>query len=162
MISLLNQYSFIIIGLIALVASLIVLRRYTASWPVSLGTVLALAVLLLTGYFLLRPGAGDAQNSADALTMIESSGRPTVLEFFSNFCAGCLAIRPVVDRLAAEIADEFNVLRVDIHTEPGLTLRARYRFSYTPEFIVFDRRGREVWRAHVPPDAFALDLARTG
>lgn len=160
--SVLNQYSFVIIGLIALATSIVVLRRYTASWPTALSATFVLAGLLLAGYFLLRPGASDAQNAAEAFDLIESSGKPTVLEFFSNFCAGCLAVRPVVDRLAAEIADEFNVLRVDIHTEPGLTLRARYGFSYTPEFIVFDRTGREVWRAHVPPDASALNLAHTG
>ncbi|MGQ9887576.1 MAG: TlpA family protein disulfide reductase [Aggregatilineales bacterium] len=160
--SVLNQYSFVVISFIALSLSIVALRRYNASWSVSLGAALTLAALLLAGYFLLRPGASDAENAGDAFALIESSGKPTVLEFFSNFCAGCLAVRPVVDRLAAEIADEFNVLRVDIHTEPGLTLRARYRFSYTPEFVVFDRTGREVWRAHVPPDEAALNLARTG
>lgn len=160
--SLLNQYSYIIISLIALVVSAVVLRRYAANGRIATAAVVALAVLLVAGYFLLRPGAGDVQSAGDAFAVIENSGRPTVLEFFSNFCAGCLAVRPVVDQLAAQIADEFNFVRVDIHTEPGRALRERYLFAYTPEFIVFDAAGREVWRAHVPPDTNALDLARAG
>jgi thiol-disulfide isomerase/thioredoxin len=160
--SIFNQYSYVIISLIALVVGAVLVRRYTASARIAAAGVATLAALLLAGYFLLRPGAGDVQNADTAYALIENSGRPTVVEFFSNYCAGCLAVRPLVDQLAAEIADEFNFVRVDIHSDVGRVLRDRYRFSYTPEFIVFDPTGREVWRAHVPPDVTALDLARTG
>lgn len=156
-----NQYSYVIISLIALAASAAILRRRVNARAAA-AVLLALAALLLAGNLLLRPGASDVQNAGDAVTVIESGGQPTVLEFFSNFCAGCLAVRPLVDQLAAEVAGEFSFVRVDVHSEVGHSLRERYGFSYTPEFIVFDAAGREVWRAHTLPDAGALDLARAG
>ena len=157
-----NQYSYVIISVAALAASIIILWRYRVKAQAAATAVIALALLLLVGYFLLRPGADDVESVSDAVALIENGSRPTVVEFFSNFCAGCLAVRPVVDRLAAEIENEFNFVRVDIHSDAGRELRERYGFSYTPEFIVFDRSGREVWRAHTPPDTRTLQLARTG
>ncbi len=63
----------------------------------------------------------------------------------------CVAACPVVDRIVEDIGERFNVLRVDIHTEFGRELRQQIGFTYSPEFVLFDNGGQEVWRDHVPP-----------
>ncbi|MBZ0295621.1 MAG: hypothetical protein K8L99_23895 [Anaerolineae bacterium] len=148
--NILNQYSYILISLGVIFVSILLLRRYLVSTRVLSSAVLSLVILSAAGFFLLRPGAGDT----DSLSVAEATlnnGKPTFLEFFSNYCAGCLAVRPVVDRYAEDLADSFNVLRVDIHTDVGRELRGRYDFSFTPEFLLFNREGEVVWRGHTPP-----------
>jgi thiol-disulfide isomerase/thioredoxin len=115
------------------------------------GAILAIVALSVAGLLLLRPGISDVDSVTEAQTTLQN-GKPTFLEFFSNYCAGCLALRPSVDLLVSDINDDFNILRIDIHTEYGRELRQSFQFDYTPEFVLFDRSGQEVWRDHgLPP-----------
>jgi thiol-disulfide isomerase/thioredoxin len=150
-----NQYSYVFFSLGALLVGLVVLRAVLRlKWPVILLGGVVLAGVLTAGWFILRPGSSDVSSLEAAEAMIDS-GKPTFVEFFSNYCAGCMAARTMVDDLVADMdtrfGDQVNVLRVDIHTDFGRALRERYGFSYTPEFVLFDNRGMEVWRSHVPP-----------
>lgn len=163
---LLNQYSYVVISVIVLFASLLILRRYLADRRIIAVAAISLIFLSVTGLFLLRPGEGDVNDTALAVATIQN-GKPTFLEFFSNYCAGCMAIRPVVDQITTDLGDDFNVIRIDIHTNVGRTLRDRYDFTYTPEFILFDRQGQELWRGHTPPfdeqisQAIAANISQT-
>lgn len=153
----LNQYSYFFIGLGIVVGITLVLRYFDISRRIISAAVVGLVVLILMGFLLLRPGTNDIQDVASARDLIQN-GRPTMLEFFSNYCAGCMAVRPVVDALKNDIQDEFDVLRVDIHSDAGRELRQQFAFSYTPEFILFNQNGEEVWRDHVPPGERELGL----
>lgn len=148
--SIFNQYSYIVISLVVLAATILVLRYFLSSWRVISAAVSGLLILMIAVFLLLRPGLSDTDSLSAAQAIIRN-GKPTFVEFFSNYCAGCLAIRPVVDALAEDIDDAFNILRVDIHTSAGRELRQQYDFSYTPEFLLLDSQGREVWRSHSPP-----------
>ncbi len=111
---------------------------------------ITLVVVFVGGFFALRTGDGDLTDIATFETVI-TNDRPTFIEFFSNFCTGCLVVRPTVDALIADIKGDFNILRVNIHTDAGRELRDRLGFSFTPEFVLLDADGAEVWRDHVPP-----------
>ncbi|HLV33498.1 MAG TPA: thioredoxin domain-containing protein [Spirillospora sp.] len=157
--SILNQYSYIVISLAILSASVILLWRYGIDRRIVAGVALFLATFSAAGLLLLRPGISDIDSVSSAQAALRN-GKPTLIEFFSNYCAGCLALRPAVDLLVADIADEYNILRIDIHTELGRELRQNFQFSYTPEFILLDSSGQEVWRAHnLPPREQVYALA---
>lgn len=153
----LQQHSYIFISLGVVVGLMVLLRFLRVRWRYTLATTGVIATTLTLALFVLRPGLSDVDNLQAAETLLRN-GRPTFLEFFSNYCAGCVIARPAVDRLVEDIADEFNILRVDIHTEFGRELRQRYEFSYTPEFVLFDNAGHEVWRDHGPPSPEQLLL----
>ena len=60
---------------------------------------------------------------------------------------------PAVRRLEAQLRrDGVEVLLVNIHTEPGLTLTDRYQFQFSPTYILFDGSGAEIWRSNRRPD----------
>lgn len=63
-----------------------------------------------------------------------------------------------MDGIVEDISEQFNILRVDIHTQHGRELRRRIGFTYTPEFVLFDSVGQEVWRDHSPPSPELLAL----
>lgn len=68
-------------------------------------------------------------------------------------------MRPAVDQTVMEISGDFNILRVDIHTDFGMKLQNSFGFSFTPEFILFDSTGHEIWRSHILPSEAELALA---
>jgi thiol-disulfide isomerase/thioredoxin len=160
----LQQHSYVFISLAVVVGLMILLRLLKVRWRYTLATTGTVATVLTLALFALRPGLSDVESVQAAQAMLHN-GRPTFLEFFSNYCAGCVLARPAVDRLVQDIDDEFNILRVDIHTEFGREMRRQLGFEYSPEFVLFDTAGQEVWRDHSPPapDQLALvEGAMTG
>jgi len=159
--NILNQYSYVLIAAGAIASIYWLLRiQLRVRLPIVMtmqGTVIAVFIL---GFILLRPGAGnvdDVQTSLDAI----DNGKPTFLAFFSNYCTGCIAFQPIVESITAEYSPEYNILRVDIHTQVGRDLREIYDFSFTPEFILFNTNGEEIWRDHIPPSSQQLQQAQT-
>lgn len=155
-----NQYSFVFLSLGILLSIGLALRLLNIKWRtvgISLGVGL---VALVIGWAVLRPNLSDV-NTVEAAENLIANGKPTFVEFFSQYCLGCVAARPEVDALVTQIDDDFNILRVDIHTDFGRALREKYTFSFSPEFVLFDTQGQEVWRAHVPPAKTDLALVET-
>jgi thiol-disulfide isomerase/thioredoxin len=159
--SLANQFSYVLLSALAIIIILALMRALLRPRPLVLLGIGAALALGAVGLFLaLRPGASDV-DSIEAAEQILTNGQPTLVEFFSNYCAGCMGVRPAVDALIDDLertrAGTFNVLRVDIHTSFGQTLSERYRFSFTPEFILFNSAGEEMWRGHAPPSMTDID-----
>src|SRR5688572_28311963 len=106
--NLFNQYSYVFFSLGALLVGLLALRYgLRLRWPASLLGVAALAGVLVAGWLILRPGASDVDSLEAAEAMIDS-GKPTFVEFFSNYCAGCLAARAMVDNLVVDMDARFD------------------------------------------------------
>lgn len=51
-----------------------------------------------------------------------------------------------MDGIESATKDVANVVRVEIQTEGGRALAARYGIELTPSYVVFDHAGREVRR----------------
>jgi thioredoxin-related protein len=51
-----------------------------------------------------------------------------------------------VDGLEHDMQGELKVVRLDVNSEAGRELGARWRAGFTPTFILFDGAGREIWR----------------
>src|SRR5690606_30881155 len=139
----------------------ILLRLFRVRWAGVGGIALVLVVLFTTGWLLLRPGASDV-DSLEAADALLSNGNPPFVEFFSNYGAGCCSVHAAVDSMAQALHTrcgvQYTVLSVYIHTTFGPSLRRRYGFSYTPEFVLFFGSGNEVWRDPVPPSETVLAL----
>lgn len=160
--NLINQFSYPLVILAALVLVFLFLRRLLQVRPVYVLTLQGLMLAsALAFYLLLQPGSSSVDSVAQARQLIQN-GRPTFLEFFSNYCGGCIVFQPLVSAIVEDFGDEFDFLSVDIHTDFGRDLRRQLGFSFTPEYVLFDAAGQEVWRDHLPPSSEALQLARSG
>lgn len=82
--SLVNQYSFLIGCLIILAVVLVAVRRLHVRQVISGSIVIGMLVLLLAGFLILRPGNSDVTSVQAAEAMLKN-GKPTFLEFFSNY-----------------------------------------------------------------------------
>lgn len=153
-----NQYSYLFLSAALLLALLIVLRWRHVRWRIVFGTLFLAAVLLGGIWTVVRQSGGTVETLASAEATLKN-GRPTFVEFFSQYCLGCVSARPQVETMVSQIKDDFNILLVDIHTDFGRALRQKLGFSYSPEFVLFNARGEEVWRSNRPPTTDQLALA---
>lgn len=51
-----------------------------------------------------------------------------------------------MDELEQELGDRLLIIRVNIQEDVGKELAPLYGFEYTPTFIFFDEKGKELWR----------------
>jgi thiol-disulfide isomerase/thioredoxin len=158
MLNLLNQFSYLYLSglLLILIVGGVAIRSYRKQgrlvWKFISTIAASLAVLTVMGFFALRPGSASVDSVAEVQQIIQND-RPTVIQFFSNYCIGCMSVESQFDAMATQISSTTDVLRVDIHTDFGRELREALDFSYTPEFILYDINGDEVWRGHqLPPE----------
>jgi len=134
--SLLNHYSGLIIFVLALVIGFSIAKRSRNKVRVGLiagGIVLA----LLGAWFAVRP----TEHIPAA-----NSGQPVLLELQSPYCLACIVAKPSVDRLEQELQGTLVVQRVNIQSDSGKNLAARYGVEATPTFIFLDAAGKEQWR----------------
>ncbi len=95
------------------------------------------------------PDVGEADRGpfvpADsrALNKALSSGRPTVVEFYAEWCVLCkkLEKRTLTDSTVVEALSNMNALKVDIDLHPQL--QKEYNVVGPPTLLFFDAKGRE-------------------
>lgn len=114
--------------------------------------------------------------------LAEFAGRPVLVNLWATWCAPCMAEMPALDRLAARSNGGLSVLpvsqdlegwrAVDRFFKPGrfkaLTpyldrenkLALGYKAKGLPLSVLYDARGRELWRVAGPIEWDTLDPAR--
>jgi thioredoxin-related protein len=67
-----------------------------------------------------------------------------------------------VDGLQSQFALRLQVLRVNIQDPVGRELAPIYDFEYTPTYIFFDAKGKELWRSvgEIDPQRVQASLAQ--
>ena len=68
---------------------------------------------------------------ADFEDVVLKSDRPVLVDFMASWCPPCKMMQPVVDRLAAKVADWADVYSVNI--DRNAALAARYEISGVPD-----------------------------
>jgi thioredoxin 2 len=75
--------------------------------------------------------------------LLYRSSLPVLADFYSPTCGPCLAMHPIVERLAKRRAGELMVVRLNVDRLPQVG--ARFGIQGVPTFIVFNKgaeRGR--------------------
>jgi thioredoxin 1 len=85
--------------------------------------------------------ARQITSEAFALEIVRSE-RPTLVDFYADWCGPCRAMEPVVDELADELQGYANVVKVNVDDSPDLA--GQYGVQSIPTFIVVrDGQARE-------------------
>jgi thiol-disulfide isomerase/thioredoxin len=134
-------------------AALFILSGFNRRKAVTLVVVAAAFGIAWLG---LRTGASPFQDAAQAELVIRDARRPVLVEFYSDYCLGCLAAKATLDTLERELEDDLEVIRLDVASVAGRDLGVRLGLRVTPTFILFDAQGRELWRMIGSLDAGAV------
>ncbi len=67
-----------------------------------------------------------------------------------------------MDGLQSQFAPRLQVLRVNIQDPVGRQLAPVYGFEYTPTYIFFDAKGKEMWRTvgEIDPQRVQASMAQ--
>ncbi len=143
----------VLVGVVFVLAA-VLLARDGVEWY-DVAALAGVGVVSVGIWLLLRPQQ-SGPNSVQAIrALIKDGTQPTLIEFYSSYCVGCMAIQPVVDQLAKEAGERLRILRLSIDTEPGKTLMQEHKVVFTPTFVYYDARGNKV-----RDSVFVLDKAK--
>ena len=141
---LINQYSFllvslVIVGIAMLLSSRSMEFRYTA-------VLLVLITSSLVVFQLQFKTGANEEFSVDLFNEALSTEEPLVVIVYSDMCVACLSAKPAIDDLEQELNKLSKVIRVNVTSDLGRYLRSEHESGLVPSFLVFDNRGKEIWR----------------
>lgn len=141
-----NRFSYIILATVVLVGMGVYFARsgFTRTRALALGVA---ALAFFVAWASLRTGNGTTTSTQAATLVLRDSEQPVLVEFYSDYCAGCLAARPAVDSLERELGDRLRVVRLNVASAAGQDLATQLQVeNRTPSFVLLDPDGNELWR----------------
>ncbi len=72
-----------------------------------------------------------------------NSDKPTLVDFFANWCGPCRMMTPIIEDTKNEVGDSANILKVDVDTNKEIAIK--YGIRSIPTLIIF-KNGEVVWR----------------
>jgi thiol:disulfide interchange protein len=110
---------------------------------------LALALLLVWLRGGLHPGAPLerlARQSLD-LPVALANGRPTLVEFYADWCEACRSMAPAMESLERQHRGQFDVVLLNVDNPRWQPEVERYGVNGIPHLELFDAQGRTVGKA---------------
>ncbi|WP_404788733.1 thioredoxin family protein [Altericista sp. CCNU0014] len=107
------------------------------------GVAVILSVLLTLGLQnqSARPTLTTLAASATALDTAIANGKPSLVEFYANWCTSCQAMVDDMTALEAEYKDRVNFVMLNVDNSKWLPELMRYRVDGIPHFVFLDRQG---------------------
>lgn len=83
----------------------------------------------------------NAITSADFDSVLASSVKPVLVDFWASWCGPCRALGPVVEQVGDEMADRLTVYKCNVDEEGDLA--QRFQIVSIPTLILF-KNGKPV------------------
>ena len=119
-------------------------RRWRNFLIAGVATVLSVVVFLgIQGQTSSASLAALAQESTP-LEQALGNGKPTLMEFYANWCASCQAMAADMDRLKGQYGDQVNFVMLNVDNSKWLPELLHYRVDGIPQFVFLDQTGESV------------------
>jgi thiol-disulfide isomerase/thioredoxin len=112
--------------------------------------IVVVAIVLSTAIFLgLRTETGSASLGAmaDAATPLEvaiSNGKPTLMEFYADWCTSCQAMAADMNALKQEYGDRVNFVMLNVDNSKWLPEMLRHHVDGIPHFVFLNPTGEAI------------------
>lgn len=112
--------------------------------------IVLVAVALSVALFL---GLRTQTNSVSLTTLDEQStplevalgnGKPTLMEFYANWCTVCQAMAPDIAQLEQQYADKVNFVMLNVDNTKWLPEMLKYKVDGIPHFAFLNSNGEAI------------------
>ena len=79
--------------------------------------------------------------SSTPLTVAQQNGKPTLMEFYADWCTTCQAMSKDLGELKTEYGDRLNFVMLNVDNTKWLPELTEYRVDGIPHFVFMDNEG---------------------
>ncbi|WP_414544565.1 thioredoxin family protein [Nostoc sp. CCY0012] len=110
---------------------------------------IALSVALVLGLQTETNSASltDLDQASTPLEVAISNGKPSIVEFYANWCTVCQKMAPDIAQLEQEYTDKVNFVMLNVDNTKWLPEMLKYRVDGIPHFVFLDNNGETIAQA---------------
>ncbi len=110
---------------------------------------MVLSVLVVLGIRTQAPAASLETLAAEATPLEDAlvSGKPSLMEFYANWCTSCQAMAGDMAELRTTYGDQVNFVMLNVDNSKWLPEMLHYRVDGIPHFVYLDSAGEPVTMA---------------
>lgn len=122
-------------------------RRWRNLIIVGVATILSVAIFL--GIQTQTSSASLTSLAEDSIPLEQAlgNGKPTLMEFYANWCATCQAMAEDMGQLKGQYGEQVNFVMLNVDNSKWLPEMLHYRVDGIPHFVFLDREGESVGTA---------------
>ncbi|EKQ69863.1 Thioredoxin [Leptolyngbyaceae cyanobacterium JSC-12] len=113
--------------------------------------LIALVAIVLSAALFLglktetAPGLLSAMaDESIPLEVALSNGKPTLMEFYANWCTSCQAMAPEMETLKQQYGEQVNFVMLNVDNSKWLPEILNYRVDGIPHFVFLDKAGNAI------------------
>ena len=119
-------------------------RQLRNLFIVGVATVLSVAVFLGVQTQTSSTSLASLAKEAAPLEQSLGNGKPTLMEFYANWCTSCQAMAADMGQLKSQYGDQVNFVMLNVDNSKWLPEMVHYRVDGIPHFVFLDRAGESV------------------
>jgi thiol-disulfide isomerase/thioredoxin len=110
---------------------------------------IALSIALSLGLGTQTPEAALAKldQGSTPLELALTNSKPTLMEFYANWCTVCQKMAPDMQQFETQYADKVNFVMLNVDNTKWLPEMLKYRVDGIPHFLYLDKDGETIAQA---------------
>jgi thiol-disulfide isomerase/thioredoxin len=127
----------------------------------TIAALLAGAVLWLRGGLQPQAPMEALARRSPELSVALANGRPTIVEFYADWCEACRNMAPALEAVESRQRDRLNVVLLNVDNPRWQPEIDRYAVNGIPHLELFNRQGDDVGRSIGARNRTELDSLAT-